>query len=218
VNADARAAIFDLDGTIVDTEPGAQAALRQVFDGYGVPHDDGLLRRFVGRRGPEVFAELAHLFPGQDPWQLAAEVGAHYRALDLPPAAPFPGAEQLVREIHQRGVPVGLVTSGRRVYALPRLEHLGLLELFAVIVTADDVTAGKPDPQGYLRARDELGVAAPFCVVFEDAPAGIAAAKAAGLYCVAVATTHQPSQLGSADRIVANLTEVTWPVAVPVPS
>jgi sugar-phosphatase len=215
VDAEARAAIFDLDGTIVDTEPGSQAAVRQLFDGYGVPHDDALLRRFVGRRGPEVFAELAHLFPGHDPWQLAAQVGEHYRALDLPPAPSFPGAVALVREIHRRGDPLGLVTSGRRQYVLPRLEHLGLLGVFAVIVTADDVTAGKPDPEGYLRARDELGVASPLCVVFEDSPAGIAAAKAGGLYCVAVATTHETSQLGSADRIVASLTEITWPVLVP---
>jgi mannitol-1-/sugar-/sorbitol-6-phosphatase len=211
----ARAAIFDLDGTLVDTEPGAQAALRQLFDGYGVPHDDALLRSFVGRRGPEVFAELAHLFPGHDPGQLSAEVGEYYRGMDLPPAAPFPGAVELVREIHRRGDPLGLVTSGRRQYVLPRLEHLGLLETFAIIVTADDVTAGKPDPEGYLRAREKLAVAAPLCVVFEDSPAGIAAARAGGLYCVAVATTHEPSRLGRADQIVANLTEITWPVLVP---
>jgi beta-phosphoglucomutase-like phosphatase (HAD superfamily) len=84
-----------------------------------------------------------------------------------------------------------------------------------VIVTADDVTAGKPDPEGYLRARDDLGVAAPLCVVFEDSPAGIAAAKAGGLYCVAVTTTHEPAHLGGADRIVASLAEITWPVLVP---
>jgi sugar-phosphatase len=211
----ARAAVFDLDGTLVDTEPGAQAALRQLFEGYGVPHDDALLRRFVGRRGPEVFAELGHLFPGHDPRQLSAEVSGHYRALDLPPAPSLPGATALVRVIHRHGDPLGLVTSGRRQYVLPRLEHLGVLELFAVIVTAGDVTAGKPDPEGYLRACDYLGVAAPLCVVFEDSPAGVAAAKAAGLYCVAVTTTHEPAQLGSADRIVASLAEITWPVLVP---
>jgi HAD superfamily hydrolase (TIGR01509 family) len=214
VQADARAAIFDLDGTIVDTEPGAQAAVRQLFDGYGVPHDAALLRRFIGRRGPEVFAELAHLFPGRDPRQLSAEVTEHHRALDLPPARSFPGAVTLVREICRRGDPLGLVTSGRRHYVLPQLDHLDLSQVFAVVVTADDVTAGKPDPEGYLRASDELGVPASLCVVFEDSPAGIAAAKAAGLHCVAVATSHETAQLGGADRIVAELTEITWPVLV----
>jgi sugar-phosphatase len=211
----ARAAIFDLDGTIVDSEPGSQAALRQLFDDYAVPYTDALIAQFVGRRGVEVFAELCDLFPARDPAELAAEVGRLHRAMDLPPDPPFPGAIKLVQEIHQHGDPLGLVTSGHRCYAVPRLEQLGLLELFAVIVTADDVTAGKPDAEGYLRACRELGVDAQHCVVFEDSPAGVAAAKAGGLYCVAVVTTHQRSQLGQADRVVADLAEVTWPVPVP---
>lgn len=210
----ARAAIFDLDGTIVDSEPGSQAALRQLFDDNAVPYTDELIAQFVGRRGPEVFAEL-DLFPARDPAELAAEVGRLHRAMNLPPDPPFPGAVRLVQEIHRSGDPLGLVTSGGRGYAIPRLEQLGLLEFFVAIVTADDVTAGKPDPEGCLRACRELGVAAQHCVVFEDAPAGVAAAKAGGLYCVAVATTHQRSQLGQADRVVADLAEVTWPVLVP---
>jgi beta-phosphoglucomutase-like phosphatase (HAD superfamily) len=209
----ARAAIFDLDGTIVDSEPGSQAALRQLFDENAVPYTDELIAQFVGRRGAEVFAEL-DLFPARNPAELAAEVDRLHRTMDLPPVLPFAGAVRLVHKIHQAGDPLGLVTSGGRGYAVPRLEQLGLAEFFAVIVTADDVTAGKPDPQGYLRACRELGVAASSCVVFEDAPAGVAAAKAAGLYCVAVTTTHQRSQLGQADRVVADLAEVSWPMAV----
>lgn len=209
----ARAAIFDLDGTIVDSEPGSQAALRQLFGQYAVPCTDELIAQFVGRRGAEVFAEL-DLFPGRDPAELADEVGRLHRAMDLPAAPAFPGAVRLLREIRQAGDPLGLVTSGGRCYAVPRLRQLGLLELFAVIVTADEVTAGKPDPQGYLRACRQMGVAASSCVVFEDSPAGVAAAKAGSLYCVAVTTTHRPSQLGQADRVVADLAEVSWPLAV----
>ncbi|HEY2549355.1 MAG TPA: HAD family phosphatase [Streptosporangiaceae bacterium] len=208
----ARAAIFALDGTIVDSEPGAQAALRRLFEGYAVPYDEALLRRFVGRRGPEVFAELDHLFPGHDPHQLSAEVGRHYVALDLPPASAFPGAVALLRRVKQRGERLGLVTSGRRRYAVPRLEQLGLADAFGAIVTADDVSAGKPDPEGCLLASRELGVAPACCVVFEDSPAGVAAAKSAGMHCVAVTTTHEAAQLGAADRVVADLAEVDWPV------
>jgi beta-phosphoglucomutase-like phosphatase (HAD superfamily) len=211
----AHAAIFDLDGTIVDSEPGAQAALRRLFDSYAVPYDDALLRRFVGRRGPEVFTELDHLFPGHDPHQLSAEVGQHHVALGLPPALAFPGAVALLQRIWRRGEPVGLVTSGRRRYAVPRLEQLGLLYAFSAIVTADDVVVGKPDPEGCLLASRELGVPPARCVVFEDSPAGVAAAKSAGMRCVAVATTHQPAQLGAADLVVADLAEVDWPVLVP---
>lgn len=207
-----RAAVFDLDGTIADSEPRSMVALRRMFEHYGVPHDDALLRRFVGRRGPEVFAELGHLFPGRDPGQLSAEVGARFREPGLPPVAALPGAVELASKIHRLGDPLALVTSASRDHAVPTLDRLGLLGLFTVIVAGDDVIVGKPDPEGYRRASDELGVAPSCCVAFEDSPAGLAAARSAGMYCVAVATTHPRSELGEADRIVSDLTEVTWPV------
>lgn len=207
-----RAAVFDLDGTIADSEPRSRQALRRLFEHYGVLHDDALLRRFVGRRGPEVFAELSHLFPGRDPAQLSTEVGARFRASGQAPILALPGAVELAAEIYRQGDPLALVTSAGRSHAVPTLDRLGLLGLFTVIVAGGDVTAGKPDPEGYRRASAELGVPPSRCVAFEDAPAGLAAARAAGLYCVAVATTHPWPDLGAADLIVADLTEVTWPV------
>ena len=207
-----RAAVFDLDGTIADTEPRSRQALSRLFEHYGIPADDALLRRFVGRRGPEVFAELGHLFPGRDPAQLSTEVGERFGESGQPPILALPGAVELAAEIHRQGDPLALVTSAGRDHAVPTLDRLGLLGLFSVIVAADDVTSGKPDPEGYRRASAELGVPSARCVAFEDAPAGLAAARSAGLYCVGVATTHPRSDLGAADRIVTDLTEVTWPV------
>ena len=209
-----RAAVFDLDGTIADSEPRSRQALRWLFEYYRVPHDDALLGRFVGRRGREVFAELGHLFPGRDPAQLAAEAAARFHTPGQPPIGALPGAVELAGEIHRLGDPLALVTSASRDHAVPVLDRLGLLGLFTVIVAGDDVTSGKPDPEGYRRASDELGVAPSRCVAFEDSPAGLAAARSAGLYCVAVATTHPRSELGDADQIVSDLSEVTWPVVV----
>jgi beta-phosphoglucomutase-like phosphatase (HAD superfamily) len=207
-----RAAVFDLDGTIADSEPRSRQALRRLFEHYGVPHDDALLRRFVGRRGPEVFAELSHLFPGRDPVLLSTEVGARFRASGEPPIVARPGAVELAGQIHRQGDPLALVTSAGRGHAVPTLDRLGLLGLFTVIVAGDDVANGKPDPEGFRRASACLGVAPGRCVAFEDSPAGLAAARSAGLYCVAVATTHPRSELGAAHRIVTDLTEITWPV------
>jgi HAD superfamily hydrolase (TIGR01509 family) len=207
-----RAAVFDLDGTIVDSEPRSLRALRRLFDAHRVPHDDALLRRFVGRRGPEVFAELGDLFPGRHPVQLSAEVEAYFHEPGQPPLAALPGAAELAAGIHQQGDPLALVTSASRAHAVPTLQRLGLLGLFQVIVAGDDVTVGKPHPEGYRRASEELGVEPSRCVAFEDSPAGLAAASAAGMYCVAVVTTHPRSELSDADQIVAGLTEITWPV------
>jgi len=79
------------------------------------------------------------------------------------------------------------------------------LDVFDVIVSADDVTRGKPDPEGYLLALEQLGVRAADAVAIEDAPPGIAAAKAAGLRCVAVLGTVPPERLGEADEIASRL-------------
>jgi sugar-phosphatase len=130
---------------------------------------------------------------------------------DQPPLEPMPGAVHLVRSIATAGIPLGLVTSAGRRYAEESLVDLGVRELFAVVVTAEDVTAGKPDPEGYRGACRALGLPTAACVVFEDAPAGVAAAKAAGCYCVAVTTSHQAAELTAADRVVPDLTSVSWP-------
>jgi sugar-phosphatase len=208
-----RAVVFDLDGTLVDSEPRSHAAWRHVLEARGVVPDEALIRSFVGRRGRDVLTVLADRLPGHDPGALMDEAAAHVNAPGRPPLAPMPGAVELVREIRQHGLPLGLVTSAGRRYAERMLTQLGLREEFAVLVAAEDVEVGKPDPEGYARAGRLLGAAAAACVVFEDAPAGIAAAKAAGMYCVAVATTHEPGDLSGADRVVSGLAAVTWPLS-----
>jgi sugar-phosphatase len=208
----ARAAVFDLDGTLVDSEPRSRVALEAMFTKYGVPFDQSLLQRFVGRRDPEVFAEMGDLFPGHDPFDLAEAVTEQYRLLGHLPIPALPGAVELTKQIHQAGDPIALVTSAGRDHAVPALRRLGMLELFSAIVTSEDITTGKPHPEGYLQASAALQVDPGHCVAFEDSPAGLSAAKAAGMYCVAVTTTHPPAELGAADQIVTDLSEVSWPL------
>ena len=207
-----RAAVFDLDGTLVDSEPRSRVALEAMFIKYGVPFDVSLLQRFVGRRDPEVFAEMGDLFPGHDPFDLAEAVNEQYRLLGHLPIPALPGAVELTAQIHRAGDPVALVTSAGRDHAVPALRRLGMLELFSAIVTSEDITTGKPHPEGYLQASAALKVDPGHCAAFEDSPAGLSAAKAAGMYCVAVTTTHPRADLGTADRVVTDLSEVSWPL------
>jgi HAD superfamily hydrolase (TIGR01509 family) len=205
------AAVFDLDGTLVNTEPGNRARWTRLFDTHGATYDDALIASFAGRRGREVLVELAHLFPGRSVEELFREVVSYELGPDVLAAVPVPGAVALVRSVSAQGVPIGVVTSGGRRYAEGQLARLGIRELIAVLVTAEDVAEGKPSPEGFLAACIGLGVEPGAAVAFEDAPAGVAAAKAAGMPTVGVATTQSREALAAADLVVGDLTEVTWP-------
>ncbi|MFI9200074.1 HAD family hydrolase [Streptomyces sp. NPDC053048] len=208
------AALFDLDGTLVATEHRSRAAWTQLFQAHGLTVDDALLATFVGRRGQEALADHVHRFPGSTVDDLFEEAVGYLNGPDIPPPHAVPGAEALVKRLHAEGVPLAVVTSGLREHARALLDFVGGADLFAALVTAEDVVRGKPHPEGYLAGCAALGVAPEHAVAFEDAPAGVTAAKAAGLACVGITTTHPAGDLRAADLVVPDLTEVGWPLPV----
>ncbi|MEU3712140.1 HAD family hydrolase [Streptomyces catenulae] len=205
------AALFDLDGTLIATEHRSRAAWTRLFRAHGLEADDALLATFVGRRGQEALADHAHRFPGSTVADLFDEAVGYLDDPDIPPPHPVPGAAELVRRLHGSGVPMAVVTSGLREHAGAMLEHIGGAGLFTTMITAEDVTRGKPHPEGFLAGCEALGVAPGRAVAFEDAPAGVAAAKAAGLFCVALTTTHDAGALHAADLVVPDLGGIDWP-------
>lgn len=209
------AALFDMDGTLVDSEPRSMAVWALLLEENGLPYDETLIRSFIGRRGRDVFAEVLHLFPGRTPDDLIAQTRGLVGRPSLPPVGVLPGAVDLVTALSQLGVPIGVVTSGWRGYAEDMLSSIGVRHMFDVVVTGEDVAEGKPDPAGYALGCERLGVDPARTVAFEDAPAGIAAAKGAGLYCVGLTTTHRPAELAAADRVVGDLSGIDWPIDVP---
>ncbi|MFE7114131.1 HAD family hydrolase [Streptomyces sp. NPDC057654] len=209
-------ALFDLDGTLVNSEPRSRAAWSRLFRRHKVPHDDATLRAFAGRPGKEALADHLHSFHGRTLDELYEEAVAYSSHPDLPAAEPVAGALELLARLRRQHVPLGLVTSGPRDYARAELGNLGVLDAFDVLITADDVTRGKPDPQGYLAGCAALDAEPARAVVFEDAPAGVRAAKSAGIFCVGLTTTQSAAALAGADVIMADLTQVTWPI-LPVP-
>ncbi|MFJ7911931.1 HAD family hydrolase [Kitasatospora sp. NPDC096204] len=206
----AKAALFDLDGTLVATEHRSRAAWTRLFTTHHVPCDDTVLATFVGRRGKEALADHVHDFPGHTVDELFDEACGYLMGPDSPPPFAVPGAAELLADLHTRGVPLAVVTSGLRAHATEMLDHVGGADLFQVIVTAEDVNAGKPDPQGYLDACRALGVHPADGLAFEDAPAGVSAAKSAGLRCVALTTTHGAGDFAHADLVVPDLTPLRW--------
>ncbi|GGV09460.1 hydrolase [Actinomadura cremea] len=203
-----RAAVFDLDGTLIDSEPRNRVMWRKLLESHGVPHDEALIASFAGRRGLEVLRDLLHLFPGRTAEELFEEAISYESMPGMPSPAPVPGAVGLVRSLADAGVPLAVVTSGQRAYAEGLLDVLGIRDLLDIVLTAGDVATGKPHPEGYLAAARDLGVAPAGAIGFEDAPAGVAAVKSAGMICVGITTTQPAMALAAADHVVADLEEV----------
>jgi sugar-phosphatase len=205
------AAVFDLDGTLVTSEERNALTWTAFFTDHRIHVDDALLASVTGRRGRDSLAELADYFPGRSPEELLEELWRTAERLDLPPIRPVPGAVDLVERVAAAGAPIALVTSAHRAYAEELLGELGVREHFRVLVTAEDVRRGKPDPEGYLRACAGIHVEPADAVGFEDSVAGIAALRAAGLSVVAVTTSTSAAALADADLVVPDLTGVQWP-------
>ncbi|GAA3759775.1 sugar-phosphatase [Spinactinospora alkalitolerans] len=212
-----RAALFDLDGTLINSEPRSLATWAKLLDAHNVPYDRELLHKFMGRRGTDVLADHPELLPGITLDVLIAELRVYGQDPDLPPVEHLPESVAFLRRLHAEGVPFALVTSAGRDWAELALTDLGVRELFKGLVTAGDVSEGKPDPQGYLRGAEILGYAPEHIVVFEDTPAGVQAGKSAGMRVVGITTTHERPALDRADLVVDHLTEVDWPRIVPRP-
>jgi sugar-phosphatase len=195
----ARAIVFDLDGVLVDSYAVVERAWRRWAREVGLD-EDAVASVVHGRPGRDVIRELA---PDSDVESELARVDAWEG--DLDGVVVVPGARACL-EIAQRG-PWAIVTSGSHQIATGRLTAFGL-PIPEVLVTADDVTRGKPDPEPYERARDKLALPARACVVVEDSPPGVTAAKAAGMTVLAVATTHQAAELAHADDVLASMDAV----------
>ncbi|NSW57632.1 MAG: HAD family phosphatase [Armatimonadetes bacterium] len=210
------AMIFDVDGVVADTEAlNARASVLMFKELYGVTVQAEDFRAFVGT-GDERYVEGVAEKYGVSIDTVAAVERRKDNFFRLLRDAPLP-AMAGVLELVQAGrespeILLAIATSGNKDKQFPVIEGTGLrLDWFDAVITGDDVTRKKPDPQIYLVTAERLGIAPARCVVFEDAPAGVEAAKAAGMRCVAVTSSVDADQLRAADRVVTSLAEVSIP-------
>jgi len=215
------AVIFDFDGVVVDSEPvhfagfrdvlatlGLELTLEDYYDKY-LGYDDHDCLLIAGRdRGVELSErQIADL--------TAAKTAMVQRAF-RESIQPLPGSVALIRAIAAAGVPMAICSGALRDEIILASRTVGVLDCFQAIVAAQDVARGKPDPEGYLAARELLARAVGKdlrprrCIVVEDSPAGVDAARAAGMKVLAVATSYSPNHLAKADRVVASLADVTF--------
>lgn len=192
------ALLLDLDGTLVDSEPLHREGYRAYFAlrDWHVPD----LTIFTGRRALDVFETEPGPWSGLDPRTVLEEVLAHVPDEDPSPVA---GAREVIVTARASGTPVAIVTSAGPEWVRRSLAALRLgLEDVDLVVTAGDVVAGKPDPEGFALACERLGADPAAAVAVEDSPAGVRAAVAAGVRHVhGVATTHAVDQLEAAGAV-----------------
>ncbi|MEV2277445.1 HAD-IA family hydrolase [Nocardiopsis sp. NPDC049922] len=193
--------LFDLDGVLVDSGASIVGGLTAWAEERGLDVDE-VLRYHAGRTDLGLVRLVA---PHLDPETEAHRIQAHEvaRAEDV---TAMPHARELLAALDGRGRAWGIVTSGGDLIAHARLEA-SRLPVPDVLVTADQVTEGKPDPAPYLLGAERMGVDPGRCVVVEDSPAGVRAGRAAGMPVVAVTATHTVEELAAATVVVADLRE-----------
>lgn len=191
-----RGAIWDLDGVLVDTADLHRRAWAALAEESGLVFTDEDFRRTFGLRNPEIIATVfGQALPPERVQALGDRKEELFRSLARGHIRPLPGALELLEGLARAGVRQALATSTPRANVHLVLEELGLEDRFDAVVCAEDVRAGKPDPEGFLLAARRLGVDPRHCVVLEDAVAGAQAARAAGMGCVAVAGQRPLEQL-----------------------
>jgi sugar-phosphatase len=196
-----KAILFDMDGTLVDSTPCVERVWRQWGNRHGIALED-ILAVSHGRMTRDTVSAVApHLDPDAE-----AETLHQISVADSDGILALDGALRLVGSLAPREWAV--VTSAPHDLAEARLAFAGL-PVPACLVGAEDVRAGKPDPEGYLKAAQLLGVAPADCTVVEDTPAGIQAARSAGMHVLAVGTTFPPEELLGAPW-VRDFTGVTF--------
>ncbi|MBW4564703.1 MAG: HAD-IA family hydrolase [Mojavia pulchra JT2-VF2] len=197
------AILFDLDGTIVNTDPIHYQAWQQKLAHYGIEIDESFYKsRISGRLNPEIVKDILPQLSPTDGQKFADEKEGLFREL-APHLKPLSGFSELLTWTDAHQLKRALVTNAPRLNAEFMLDVLGIKEAFHTLVLAEDCIAGKPDPAPYQAALDKLEIQAEQAIALEDSPSGIRAAVAAGIPTIGIASTHEPKVLLEVGAFIA---------------
>jgi beta-phosphoglucomutase family hydrolase len=189
--------IFDLDGTLVDSEPNYFEAERLLLAGYGIRFDQAAKREYVGRGTREILESFrARYGIAADVETLTATKNRLYLELAAAGTRVFPEMRALLRLLTEAGHPLALASGSSTEVVDAVLAITGLREHFAVTLSADAVERGKPAPDLFLETARRLGVPPGRCVVLEDSEHGVEAARRAGMRCIAIPSLAGPALAG----------------------
>ncbi|OPY26059.1 MAG: putative HAD-hydrolase [Methanocella sp. PtaU1.Bin125] len=208
-----RAVLFDLDGVITDTMGLHYEAYRQAFEKHDIhvtPLEvyltEGMPSMEVGRA---IVKEKGARIADDQLRVLIEDKREIYRALAAKDAKTFPGVPETLRMLRENGIRLALITGSNAKSVAGVIRKVGLDDAFDAVVAGDDTARGKPYPDPYRKGMERLGIPPEHCVVVENAPLGIQAAKAAGAgYVIAVTTTLPEQYLKDADDVTGSFADI----------
>jgi HAD superfamily hydrolase (TIGR01509 family) len=203
-------ALFDWDGVIIDSSAQHKKSWERIAQEENLPIFEGHFEKGFGMRNEQVIPHVLNWTNDRaEILRISLKKEEMYRTLlDEEGSSTLPGVVDFLFMLREAGIPCAIAFSGHRENIEMALDMLEIKHYFESIVASDDVINGKPDPQVFLLAAERLAIAPIECIMFEDAPVGIAAARAGGMKVVAVATTHPVWSLSEADIVVNRLDEL----------
>jgi beta-phosphoglucomutase len=206
MNTRFKAVIFDLDGVITDTAHYHYLAWKRLADSVGAPFDEAFNEQLKGvdRMGSLelILARAPRVYAPEEKQVLADAKNRHYQLLiaTMTPKDLLPGALRALEEVRAAGLRIGLASVSKNAFTV--LDRLGIRDRFDDVVDAATIRNSKPHPEIFLTAAEHLGVAPQDCLGVEDAAAGVASIKDAGMFAVGVGS---PEVLYRADRVIPSM-------------
>lgn len=208
-----RTVIFDMDGVIIDTEPLHHHAFFTQFAELGITVSDALYASFLGSSTRNVFQQLKQEFnlPQEVPALLQRKRELFNQAFDTDAGLDLlPGVRALIEDLQAHGMQMVLASSASKATIARVFQRFGLAPYFSHTVSGEDFAQSKPNPAIFLHAAELAQTPVGECIVIEDSANGVAAAKAAGIYCVGYASPHSAGQdLRLADRVIRDFSELS---------
>lgn len=209
-NSNIKGIIFDMDGTIINSTYCDYLAWKKLLEEFGIHLEYDEYIGILGIKGAEVLKSKIPSLSEEEIHNLLKKKLVLFKEIATETginAIPF--VKEFILDLKKEGLPIGLASSSRREKINFVLSPTGLLEMFDVIVSGEDVKNGKPHPDIFLTATNSLNLLPEEVIIFEDAAIGVKAARNANIRCVAITTTTPPEQLTDADFVINSYKDIS---------